>query len=120
MQDTISYNALDADSAPDGFEPLSGFELVPDDIQTTPPATATLHMSREFTNPDGADADSGKTRDYVIVIDYPQGVENTVVRMNDCPTTHGSRMFWKFVDNICEDKGYTSERISGQELVADE
>jgi hypothetical protein len=120
MQDTISYEPLDATSAPNHFEPLSGFELTPDDIETTPPATATLFISPEFTNPNGADADRGKTRDYVIVIEYPAGVENTVVRMNNCPTTHGSRMFWKFVDKISDDKSYTSDRIPVEELIENE
>lgn len=117
MQTDITYEPLDADTAPDHFKILSAFELTPDNIQTTPPATAKLFMSPEFTNPDGGDADSGKTRDYVLVIGYPDGVDNTVVRMNDCPTVYGSRMFRKFIENTCAEKGYTKETIQIEELV---
>jgi len=120
MQANISYEAVDAENAPDHFQLLSGYELTPANIQTTPPATATLWMSPEFTNPDGADADNGKTRDYVIVIEYPNPMENTVVRMNDCPTVHGSRMFRMFIEDTCDEKGYTKQRIEIEDLINDE
>ncbi|WP_226043381.1 hypothetical protein [Natrinema sp. DC36] len=106
-QNRTDFEPLTADTAPEDFQILSVFDLVPDDIKTTPPATAKLLMSPEFTNPRGADADRGKTRDYVIVLEYPARVENTVVKMNDCPTHRGSRLFRGFLENVADDKGYT-------------
>lgn len=113
----IGYEAVDAATAPENFQPLAGYDLTPEDILTSPPCAATLFMSPEFTNPKGADADRGKTRDYVIVLEYPPGVDNTVVRMNDCPTTHGSRMFRKFVERKFTSEGYTKERIPVEQLI---
>lgn len=112
----IGYEAVDDDTAPDHFQPLSGYDLTPDDIMTSPPVTATLSMSPEFTNPEGEDADR-TTRDYVIVLEYPPGVDNTVVRMNDCPTIHGTRMFRTFLERKFTTEGYTKERIELEQLL---
>jgi len=109
-QTRTQFEAVEEDSAPENFEILSVFKLVPDDISETPPVTAKLFMSPWFTNEGGAAEESGKTRDYVVVLEYPACMDNTVVRMGGCPTVHGSRMFRKFVESVAEDKGYTVER----------
>lgn len=100
----------DRNDAPEEFQILSVCDLVPDDITSTPPATATLFMSPVFTNPGGADVERGKTRDYVLVLEYPDPIENTVIRMNDCPTHRGSRLFRGFLENMADEKGYTIDR----------
>lgn len=117
MSASADFEAVDAATAPDEFQITAGYELTPEDAGT-PPAEAMLFMSPEFTNPEGADADRGKTRDYAVVIQYPPGVENTVVRMNDCPTVHGSRIFRQFVESTAEKHGYVSERVPVEEYLS--
>lgn len=102
--------APDLDDAPEEFVTLSVRELDPHDITTTPPVTAKLYMSPEFTNEGGADVEFGKTRDYYVVLEYPEGMENTVVLVEDFSTSLGSRLFQKFVEGVAVDKGYDVER----------
>lgn len=98
---SISYNALDVEHADaDGFVIGSVRELVPDDVSTTPPVVAKMYFSESFTDDDDSE------RTYRIELDYPAGVENTVVEMTDVPTVNGSRLFRRFVDNMAETQGY--------------
>jgi hypothetical protein len=100
----IDYEPLDRDDAPeDGFTIGSVRDLVPEDVTEDPPAQARLYFSEEFTD----DEDSERT--YVLVLDYPEGVENTVIRMENVPTVHGQRMFRKFLDRTMT--GYEVEVV---------
>lgn len=96
--DEIDYEPLDRDDAPDeGYVIGSVRDLVPDDVTTMPPAQARLYFSEEFTD----EEDSERT--YILVLDYPEGVENTVIRMENVPTVHGTRLFRQFLAETMDD-----------------
>lgn len=79
---------------------MSTRKLIPDDITTTPPATLKGYMGT---------GDSHGT--WWIELDYPAGVDNTVVRMSGIEDWMGIKMVSKFADNTAEEKGYTIERV---------
>lgn len=93
----IDYEPLNRDDAPDDYVISSVRSLVPEDIQEKPPAEARLYFSEEFTD----DEDSERT--YILVLDYPEGVENTVIRMEHVPTVHGVRLFRRFLNESLPD-----------------
>ena len=105
------------EAVPESFEILSRTELRPDDIRSTPPCTASLYMSPQFTNDGGADVEFGKTRHFVVELAYPSGVDDTIVQMDDRPVDHGTRMFQRFVRDLADDKGYETERLSMVEIL---
>lgn len=109
-QDKTDFTPLSNRSdAPDDYEILTVYDMEPNDVTQTPPFTAKLFMSPEFTD-EGDEDGRGKKRDYVLVFDYPDPLDNTVIKMGDCPTTRGSRIFGKYVEEIAEEKGYEMER----------
>lgn len=106
MNSKIDYEPLDRDHAPtDGFQIGGVRELVPDDITTTPPLTAKLYFSEEFTDEDESE------RTYVLEIAKPAGLENNVIRMEGVPTVHGTRLFRKYLDGLAQDRGYEVETV---------
>jgi len=105
------------DAVPNDYQINGRFELHPNDITTTPPCTISLYMSPQFTNDGGADVDEGKTRHYVIELAYPEGVDDTIVQMDDGSCAHGNRIFERFVRDLADEKGYRMERKSIVEML---
>lgn len=88
----IDYEGLDRDDVPsEGFEAGAIRDLVPKDVMSRPRIRAELHFSSEFTDEDESE------RTYIVLLDYPDCMDNTVVRMENVPTWAGMRLFTKFV-----------------------